>query len=108
NSFAEEQVFVWRDNHNPGTEVDLDLHWHIVAPWWARMTLRVVEQRIFDDPELVVIEGQRYQTLNPTDNLHYLSLHAGLGHQFRSLRGLMDIALLAQSGRIDWRRLRKS
>ncbi|HUS16651.1 MAG TPA: nucleotidyltransferase family protein [Chloroflexia bacterium] len=102
-AFAEEQEFVPR----PGGAVPayVDLHWHPVAPWWMRATLRIPEAALFAGRHPVLIAGRTYATLTPTDHLYYLCLHSAIHHQFQGLRPLVDMAFLVQSGRVDWVRL---
>ncbi|MGA7731696.1 MAG: nucleotidyltransferase family protein [Chloroflexia bacterium] len=83
----------------------VDLHWHPAAPWWMRATLSIDEAALFNRSYVVEIASLKCRTLDPTDNMWYLSLHAGVGHRYEGMRWLVDLALLARSGTIDWRRL---
>ncbi|HEX8219049.1 MAG TPA: nucleotidyltransferase family protein [Chloroflexia bacterium] len=87
--------------------LDIDLHWHLIGPWWLRRGLSVPERDLFAAPHMVTVEGEDYPTLSPTDHLYYLCLHAGAGHGFEGLRWLVDLALLLRSQPIDWPRLNR-
>ncbi|HMA33569.1 MAG TPA: nucleotidyltransferase family protein [Chloroflexia bacterium] len=104
-TFAKEIVFVPQGASAPPALVDL--HWHPTAPWWMRATLRIPEQELFARPYPVQIGRHEYQTLDPTASLYYLGLHAGIGHRFQGLRWLIDIALLAGAGQVEWPRLNR-
>jgi hypothetical protein len=80
----------------------VDLHWHLSNAWWVRPSLKIPEGRIFARPQQVPIAGEPYPTLNPTDTLFHLCLHATAGHHFQGLRCLVDILLMANTGQVDW------
>jgi hypothetical protein len=80
----------------------VDLHWHLSNAWWVRPSLKVPEGRIFARPQQFSIAGDHYPTLNPTDTLFHLCLHATAGHHFQGLRCLIDILFMANTGQVDW------
>jgi hypothetical protein len=83
----------------------VDLHWHLVAPWWLRAALQVPEAAIFARGVPVRIGSQTYHTLAPTDAFYYLCLHAAINHRFAGQRWLLDLQSLAGGGQVDWSRL---
>jgi hypothetical protein len=89
-----------------GVPVVVDLHWHLLAPWWMRRTLRIPEAALFAHAAPVEIAGQCVSTLAPTETLYYLCLHAAINHRCAGLRLYADLGLLARSPAIDWPRLR--
>jgi hypothetical protein len=87
---------------------NVDLHSHLLKPWWLRQTLRVDESAIFARTQEVSIAGHSYPTLDPTDTIHYLCLHAKGGYHIQPWRCLLDIQLLVAQVGIDWGRLNAS
>ncbi|HKP54358.1 MAG TPA: nucleotidyltransferase family protein [Chloroflexia bacterium] len=83
----------------------VDLDSHLVKPWWLRETLRVDERAIFDRPRAVTIAGRSYLTLDPTDTLHFLCLHAKGGYHVQPWRSLFDIQIFISRVGVDWDRL---
>lgn len=101
--YAKELVFIPGEKSSIAATVDL--HWHPVGPWWVRAILGLDEEMLFVRSEAVMVAGRSYMTLDPTDNMLYLCLHAGLGHRYEGVRWMVDIAMLAKSGEINWERL---
>jgi hypothetical protein len=102
-TYAAEQEFLPGDRR--GLPGNVDLHWHLVAPWWLRAALRVPEAAIFARAVPVCIAGTTYPTLAPTDAFYYLCLHAAINHRFVGRRWLLDLQWLARSGQVDWPQL---
>ena len=100
-----EQTFSPPELPSASLRAVVDLDSHLVKPWWLRETLRVDEEAIFSRPQAVTIAGRSYLTLDPTDTLHHLCLHAKGGYHVQPWRSLFDIQIFITQMGIDWERL---
>jgi hypothetical protein len=103
-----EQTFSPPERTSASLRAIVDLDSHLVKPWWLRETLRVDEGAIFARPQAVTIAGRSYLTLDPTDTLHHLCLHARGGYHIQPWRSLFDIQIFVTHAAIDWERLNAS
>jgi hypothetical protein len=85
-----------------GTTVDV--HWHLINAGRVRDTLNVPMDALWQRGRAVVVRDLTVATLEPTDNLLYLALHAGLAGAGR-LRWLNDLALAIEVEPPDWHAL---
>jgi hypothetical protein len=103
-----EQTFSPPERPSATLRAVIDLDSHLVKPWWLRETLRVDEGAIFSRPHAVTIAGRSYLTLDPTDTLHHLCLHAKGGYHVQPWRSLFDIQIFMTRADVDWGRLNAS
>jgi|GEM_PF-4265129 len=100
-----EQTFSPPERPSASLRAIVDLDSHLVKPWWLRETLRVDEGAIFARPQAVTIAGRSYLTLDHTDTLHHLCLHAKGGYHVQPWRSLFDIQIFMARAGVDWERL---
>ena len=80
----------------------IDLHWDLVALGTTRREIRWDMAPLFDRAETVELAPNvRVATLDPVDTLVHLCINGGLDGA-RRLGRLVDVDVVARSGRIDW------
>jgi hypothetical protein len=85
-----------------GTSVDV--HWHLLNRSSVRSAFRIDMDSLFDHSRRVALAGRQVLTLDPTDTLLHLALHAGLSGGAK-LSWLKDIERAASVEPIDWEQL---
>ncbi len=82
-----------------GTSVAV--HWHLRQPSSVRSTFRIEMDELFERSRRVSLDGPEVLTLDPTDTLLHLALHAGLSGAAK-LSWLKDIERAAAVEPIEW------
>lgn len=82
-----------------GTAVDV--HWHLLNRSSVRSAFRVDMDGLFERARRVSLDGPQVLTLDPTDTLLHLALHAGLSGGAK-LSWLKDIERAAAVEPIEW------
>jgi hypothetical protein len=85
-----------------GTAVDV--HWHLLNRGSVRSAFRVDMDGLFERARHVSLDGPQVLTLDPTDTLLHLALHAGLSGGAK-LSWLKDIERAAAVEPIEWEEL---
>jgi len=85
-----------------GTSVDV--HWHLLNRSSVRSAFRIEMDDLFERARRVSLDGPQVLTLDPTDTLLHLALHAGLSGGAK-LSWLKDIERAAAVEPIEWEEL---
>ncbi len=78
-----------------------DVHWHLINRSSIRHTFALDMDTMFERARLVSLDGPRVLTLDPSDTLLHLTLHAGLSGAAK-LAWLKDIDRAAADPALDW------
>jgi hypothetical protein len=84
-----------------GADSTVDLHWDLVGVGAARRELDWDMAPLFERAEQVSLGSEVVATLDPPDTLLHLCINGGLDGA-RTLLRLVDIDVVARSGRVDW------
>jgi putative nucleotidyltransferase-like protein len=79
----------------------IDLHWHLLNRSSLRRPLALDMDALFERARIVTVAGASVRTLDPTDTLFHLALHAGLGGANR-LSWLKDVDRAVRAETADW------
>jgi hypothetical protein len=81
----------------------VELHWSPFPGWWLTRTAQVDETAVWGRIE-PIISGEPAQQLAAADMIIQVAVHLAVNHQFgmTAVRGLIDLALIAQTRSVDW------
>ena len=79
----------------------VDLHWDLVGIGAVRRELTWQMAPLFERAERISLGSDEVATLDPADTLLHLCINGGLDGA-RTLLRLIDIDVVARSGRVDW------
>src|SRR5262249_24339564 len=80
------------------------VHWHLLNRSSVRSAFRIEMDELFERSRRVSLDGPEVLTLDPTDTLLHLALHAGLSGGAKLSR-LKDIGRAASVEPIEWEAL---
>jgi hypothetical protein len=81
----------------------VELHWSPFPGWWLQRTAAIDNEVIWSRIEPLATDQGVYQ-LSAEDMVIQVAVHQAVNHQFglAAVRGLIDIALTAQTRPVDW------
>ena len=82
----------------------VELHWGVFPGEWLQRTTQIDDAELWARTKPATLAGQPALILSPEDNVIQVAVHQAVNHNMSApwLRGLVDVALLAQHYSIDW------